>query len=410
MMTKATYSLIFALLLSYSLCGQKSHQQYMRPLTGINAQWHKIVLPNDVLTKLPHDLSSLRIMGITANGDTIFAPYLMQTAIEKSSDRALQFKLINQSENHGQYFFTFELDNDKVVNQINMEFAQKNYDWLAKVEGSQDMKEWYSLVDKYRILSIENEVTNYNFNKIVFPDAKYKFLRVAIKSTEKPHFLEAKLALHEFTAGQYQVYPHTLIKSKSLTKKSSICVLDLPNLLPLSKIKIAVKNKYDFYRPLNIEYLTDSFHTEKGWMYNYASLYNGTINSYEKAEYNFSTTFAQRIKITINNNDNAPLEIDSIKVLGPIHEIIARFDTAAKYYLTYTNASTTKPIYDISHFEKNIPESITTLSLGDEVLIKSTIEEKKPPFFQNKLWLWSLMFVIIAMLSWFSYKMIKTVK
>jgi uncharacterized membrane protein len=47
------------------------------------------------------------------------------------------------------------------------------------------------------------------------------------------------------------------------------------------------------------------------------------------------------------------------------------------------------------------------LQLGDEQIIGKAVSNKRAPLFQDKLWLWGIMALIILILGWFSVKMIK---
>ena len=58
------------------------------------------------------------------------------------------------------------------------------------------------------------------------------------------------------------------------------------------------------------------------------------------------------------------------------------------------------------------PDAITK-SVKDETIDKTlmTKEVKKvSPIFENKLWLWAVMGVIILLLGWFTFKMIRTIE
>jgi len=131
------------------------------------------------------------------------------------------------------------------------------------------------------------------------------------------------------------------------------------------------------------------------------------LNSIEKNEFQFSSTTIQKLKIFISNRDNQPLTIDTIQAKGYIHELIARFTDQATYYLTYGNKKTARPDYDIERFTDNIPETLTTLELGNELKIEKEEVHVTDPLFKNKAWLWSIMTVIILLLGWFSVKMIR---
>jgi len=67
-----------------------------------------------------------------------------------------------------------------------------------------------------------------------------------------------------------------------------------------------------------------------------------------------------------------------------------------------------RPQYDIARFTDKIPESPPVISLGKERVLSG--EEEQPavhPLFANKAWLWAVMVVIIGLLGWFSFRMMR---
>jgi hypothetical protein len=136
-------------------------------------------------------------------------------------------------------------------------------------------------------------------------------------------------------------------------------------------------------------------------------LTTGTLNSIHKNGLKFNSTIVQKLKIIIDNKDNQPLSIDGIKVKGYVHELTARFTENATYFLTYGNENATKPDYDIERFPDNVPKMLSSLELGNELEIAKEEAPKKTPLFENKIWLWLIMGLIILVLGWFSLKMMK---
>lgn len=403
---KLTYLLL--LFCSYSF-GQIKQYSYKRELLGIKDQWHKVVLPNEVFGKVSHNLSDIRIFGLTESNDTIEAPYILQLATEKISQKDVTFNLINKSKNNKGYYLTFEIPTENHVNQIKLEFKQQNFDWRLAIEGSQNQQEWFSIIEDYRILSIKNELTDFQFTKVTFPSSKYRYFRLLIKSEKKPELITAKILLNEIIDGSFRNYIINSVKiDEEKQNKQTVINIDLKSSVPVCNLKICVKDTFDYYRPVTIKYLTDSIKTQKGWKYNYSTLTSGMLNSIEKNEFNFNSTTLQKLKIIIENQDNEPLQIDSLVVKGYVHELIVRFIDPATYYLTYGNNQVSSPHYDIDHFADKIsPTSLTALKLGDEQLIKKEPIQKTEPLFQNKIWLWAVMTIIIILLGWFSLKMIR---
>lgn len=408
MKLKVKYSTLLLLLACSYSYGQIEQYNYKRELKGITDKWHKVVLPDEIFGKVSSNLYDIRIFGITANNDTIEAPYLFRLTTEKISSNDISFKTVNVSHNEKGYYFTFEIPTNEPINQIKLDFKRQNFDWRLKLEGSQNQQEWFTVIEDYRILSIKNELTDFQFTNIVFPNSRYRFFRLFIASKENPYLMVAKVSQYELTDGDYRNYPikKTKINQDKQTKQTEI-EIDLQLPVSVSHIKISIKDTFEYYRPVTIKFLVDSFKTEQGWKYSYSTLTSGTLNSLELNEFKFTSTILQKLKILIQNRDNQHLTIDTIEVKGYLHELVGRFTEPATYFLTYGNSKAEPPQYDIDHFADKIPKTMTTLILGTEQVIDKEEISETEPIFKNKTWLWIIMAVIILLLGWFSIKMIR---
>ncbi|WP_299163616.1 DUF3999 family protein [uncultured Eudoraea sp.] len=406
---KAKISICLLLLICAYSYAQIDQYSYKRELLGITDQWHKVVLPEDIYGKMSPELSDIRIFGLTETNDTIEASYLLQLKTEKVVGTEVKFKLLNTTHNEKGYYFTMEVPTEDSVNQLMLNFKQDNFDWMLSLEGSQNQQEWFNIVDDHRILSIKNAETNYQFTKVTFPETKYRYFRVLIKSKEKPDLSFAKIEFNEVTNGSFNKYAAEKFESiEDKKRKLTLVEIGLKTPVPVSSIKIDVKNTFDYYRPITISYLSDSVKTEKGYKYQYRQLASGTLSSFEKNEFVFESTVLQKLKISIYNQDNASLTIQKLTAKGYVHELVVRFTEPATYFLAYGNKKATKPNYDIERFVSNIPDTLTALNFGKEQLIDQKEVLGSEPLFKNKNWLWAIMTLLIIVLGWFSVKMIKT--
>ena len=408
MKLKMNPSLYLLLFVSSFGFGQMEEYNYKMELDGITDTWHTIELPNSIFEEVNNSLYDIRIFGINADKDTLESPYLLKRKTKQTVKQTVSFKKLNESYSQGDYYVTFEVPTDAAVNFMELFFKQQNFDWRLRLEGSADNKEWFEIVADYRILSFKNINSNYRFTKVSFPDSKYGYYRLKIKASEKPKLINAKLDLQKITPAGYNDFSvkDTQIKSNRTTKQTSIEVtLSAP--VPTSFLALDIQNSFEYYRPMTIKYLKDSVETEQGWHYNYQTLSKNTLSSMENDGFNFDSTILQKLKIVIENYDNEPLTINSVKVKGYVHELVARFSEPATYYLSYGKNNPTKPNYDISRFENSIPLNLSTLQLKTPIAIEKTMADKTEPLFKNKLWLWIVMGLIILVLGWFSIKMIK---
>jgi len=289
-----------------------------------------------------------------------------------------------------------------------LDLGKRNFDWKVKLEGSQKQEDWFTILEDYRILSINNEQVDFQFTRLEFPAVKFRFFRLFIPGKVKPELKAASLTMEEEMAAKYVdfVPRHFSVVEKKNPRQTEIYIgFDSP--VPVSYLKINIQDTLDFYRPVTIQYLQDSFKTEKGWKAHYGTLGSGTVNSIDRFGFMLDQQIAQQLKITINHLDNEPLSVQSCEVKGYRYELVARFSGPGDYYLVYGNPNVGMPVYDIAHFIEKIPEDVPPVTLEDEEERLRAALPVQEPLFKNKFWLWGIMIVVIGMLGFFSLKMIK---
>ncbi len=392
--------------------GQMNNFRYKREIAGINKPWHQIIIPDEMYAKVKSDFSDIRIYGINASNDTTEAPFLLEVENTFMEELRVPFKIINQVYAKGVYWYTFESTSKENINEIKLHFENDNFDWKVNLEASLDGLNWSTITEEYRILSIHNSKTNYEFTNIYFSESAFHYYRLSIKSIINPKLSSAYLSNQISKQGNYKYYNNYIsnrVENKS--EKQSITFIDFKQVLPISGLQIAVKNKIDFYRPIEIQCLVDSFETPKGWQYVYSNLYQGVISSFEQGDFHFKTQLTRQLKLIINNDDNELLTFNKIEPYGAMHKLIIRFsNTDAQYFLVYGNSNALFPEYDLKQFPDKIPHGLSTLLTGNEIMFKDKIIEIEKPLFNNVKGLWILMSVIILILGWFTFRMLKSTK
>ena len=241
--------LLLLLLLPFlAVQAQTNVYHYRRPLGVMPAPavsgsggWRKIVLPTALFGKASPALSDLRIMGVTAAGDTVEAPYVLKAYAGESTQKEVAFKTIATAQNAQGFYYTFEMPRagTQPVNRIQLQTANQNFDWRVRLEGSADQWEWFTLLDDYRIVAIQEPQTAFRFTTLLFPDAHYRFLRLLIKKpSAPPQELKATLLQTTVTQGQLQPYPVAAqSRVDDRTTKQTQIELSLPSPVPVSQVK-----------------------------------------------------------------------------------------------------------------------------------------------------------------------------
>ncbi len=406
---KINICVLFAYYISFAVAlAQSPDFTYSREITGVAEAWHKVELPVDLFEKLNSNFSDLRIFGISDTQDTLEVPYLVKIHTGKSKSQAADFKIINRSADPTGHYFTFQMNEEILINQMKLNFADQNFDWLLKLEGSHDGNNWLRILDEYRIVSVKNEFTDYKFNTVNFPDSKYKYFKIKINSIKQPRLENAQIIKEDKIAPIFHQYQTKSIKIETDKKqKQTIVELTLHKRAPISSVKLAIESNVDYYRPVLFQYLVDSIATEKGWIQNYAHLHSATLSSTEESTFVFSSRQTARIKIIISNHDNEALSIHSAEALGYKHDLIARFPISDQFYLYYGNSRANHPKYDLLQFENKIPENLSLVTLNEEKLLQYPTIEDKIKWYEHSGVMWSIIGLIILLLAYFSIRMMR---
>lgn len=409
-MIKKISLVIFYLSLSSLSIAQMDSFSYKRDILNYHIGWNKLRLPSNIFSKTQPDLMDLRIYGKNKANEIFEAPYLIKSKQAKIETKKILYTLFNKTHIGNKYFYTFEISGDEICNVMHLHFENNNFNWFVKLEGSDNSKEWFTILNQYRILSIKNEKENFQFSDLHFDDTKFVYYRFSFESDINPELSELSIEHEVMNNGKMEKF---IIENQNLIEdkkaKQSIYTIQLKNTSPISFLKFQVKDTFDYYRMMTIAYLADSTKNSKGWNYNYINFYSGDINSFDKNEFYFDTKITDKLKIIIYNADNAPLHLDSIELAGYEYELLCRINQEANYSIYYGNRFCNQAQYDLSYFEDKIPSTMPSLELGVETKINSVLAKEKvyEPLIKNAVWLWAVMIGIIILLATFSLKMIR---
>jgi hypothetical protein len=370
-----------------------------------SAGWHSIVLSPPVFQNANPSFSDVRIYQFT-DKDTVEAPYIVAIRERQVSEGFFELPTINQSKKGGKQYVTFELKKNQYANYLDLTFEEANYDGSVLLEGSNDQKEWFE-VDRQRIISIQNDEVNFTSSSLYFTRTNYRYLRVQMEVDHPLTFIKATFKDQVIAPGTLTELPSTWKQALNKSAKQSVISIDLPDLVPISKLNIETEETNDYYRSFRLERLSDSTQSPKGWEYFYQTVTDGFITSIEKNEFYFNYTLAKKLRLIISNADNAPLTIKSVSVHSPKVELLTKLKPSNNSFLYYGNPTISAPSYDVVVFKEKIPSAASTIpTMDEEKLIKE--KEPMPALIENKVWLWVVMAAIIGLLGFFTLRMMKS--
>lgn len=400
------YLLILFILAGVNCFAQEKKFSHKRKVTNIDKEgWYAVTLPPDIFIHCESDQRDLRLFSITGN-DTTEVPYLLKKRSTQVKEKEIELNAINKSKKDNVLFLTFELSPGEKVNYINLHFEQTNYFAFVKIEGSDDKKEWFQIIENQRIFSIDNATAKYAFGVVNFGLTNYKYLRVSVSSDKPLTFDRALFQHHEISEGSFIDIPRAWTSKNQKDTRQTVVDVTLDHHRPVSHFSVQVDDKIDFYRRCQISILLDSIQTQKGWIRNFQNIYEGYLTSFRPNEFIIGNNIQTgMLRLTIDNLNNPPLKINNVAAKGPIVELVANLKPE-NIYLFYGNRFLDLPFYDLTYFEEKIPDELVPASLGKEENI-DTPQTQTNALVENKIWLWAIMVVIIAVLGYFTLKMMK---
>lgn len=379
--------------------------RYKRNIEGVReAGWYTLVLPTAIFQNLNGELSDFRLYALEGK-DTVELPYLLDVRHDEVARKEVQLPVFNTSRMDGELFVSFSLTPSQKVNSLDLAFEELNYFAFVTLEGSDDKSQWFELVKNRRIVSIRNEKSHYALSAITFPLTDYRFLRARVRSDIPLTFRRASFHYNDFTPGVYQEIPLRWNVRHDKKSRESFVDIRLRDFEPVSSLSLKADSTRDYYRPFRLEYVRDSVQTDKGWLKYYSPMYAGYLTSFKPNGFDFDWRTTKELRLVIDNNDNQPLDVLDVAVRGPEVHVIAYLKTGNNFML-YGAGAVRAPLYDLAHFQNKISEApLKAILSAEEKLIPDRPTAK--PLFENKLWLWSIMIVMIGALGFFTMKMMR---
>jgi hypothetical protein len=338
--------------------------QYTRTVQPAKDGFVLIDLDPDVLTHARDDLADIRLTA----ADGRKAPYQI-AGMEPARAETYPVRLIDRVTQPGEYLsVTMDLQNSgRLHDRITLDLESKE-DYLRDVtiEGSDDNRTW-KLIARDKVLSVASDYrkNNYRKNDLAYNPASFRYVRLLINDGGKePLTLKGARITFVPPAGERPLpeLPVTLVSNRTdqKTNKTDL-VIDLgAGGYQVSEIGLQVSGK-NFQR--NVEYSDSSDGT------NWERIGSDRIYQYQWPDYEtlknrltLNRGFGPRyIKLTIDNQDSPPLDVQKITVWGVPPRLLADL-RAESYNLWYGNKNSSRPQYDLSQFshliDKNKLESI----------------------------------------------------
>ncbi len=399
----------FIVLTSVLIGGNYRDFRFERSITLPRSAWNTIHLPSQVQALCRPSLADLRILALSTKGDSIEIPYIIRYARGGTKGIERSLEIVNAGHEANAQSFMLENPGAKRLNMIELEYPETNFDCLVRVEGSDDRKQWLSVIDSQRIVAVSDEHESYSYTTIHLPPCTFKWLRVRLNDATMD--LPKSVRCFDYSMDSAQTEPITpgSWKSELSTKdRMTHVILDFPQAMQLSAIALDISESFEYSRPVSIYTIGDSVHTSHGSYCPRTLQYTGMLRSDLERRLVFSAASSAHWLIEIEHGDNMPIHVAGLHAECERVSLAARFPTEgiSEVWLVYSNPNASVPSYDIASFENIVPKDSPELSLGSERARSASIT-KSLPLLSNPLWMWSAIGLIVLLVGGATLRMMR---
>jgi len=126
----------------------------------------------------------------------------------------------------------------------------------------------------------------------------------------------------------------------------------------------------------------------------------------EGASFSLMPSRLDTFELRIDNGDDKPLRISSVKAQCRERVLLARLEPGMAYRLMVGNEQLAPPRYDMAHFANDLPSPLSTLNHGALELLPKP-EAAKPRFDPSSMWVWAAIVALILGMGWMAMRMLR---
>lgn len=380
-----------------------------RALEVNHTGWNRFSLPAELEAKCRTDMADLRILAIKKNGDTMEAPYTLRYWKHETSKKNIPLNILNQTQKGSSYFYTFENSAQHKLEKIELTFSPENFEYRVVLEGSHDQIEWFTILKEYRILAMHNDVADFSFTTLLFPATTFSYFRLRVPATGNPGLTKAVIPGNGAGEGTFQ--PLNIIRAEALmdpVKKQTIYTVTLPEKLPVSNLRVFTSGQGDYVRSGTVLSLAENMGSAAPSDTIFIPCSAIVLSNPGANSFSIPRIRTRQIRLIVENGDNEPLQIDSMRLSIRQQPVWVQLPEAGKYLIAYGNKYAKFPKYDAAEvLLRSNPIIHEEYSIGNEEPYNTGIKAARGSWIENKLFLYILMAVIIALLGYFSISMMR---
>ena len=354
------------------------------------------------------ELSDLRIL----DSNKTEVPYILSNEpIARAFTAFFEYKILaNEIKNNRYTKLIIEKTDKEPISNISLYIANTDITKTCRLSGSNDMKQWYAVSDNQELSSLYDNTRTTIYKSIYFPQVNYRYYQLFINDSNSSPLNISKAGYFKGSSiggKMLEIIPEkwtTLNDSKAKKTKISVSFNDSQL---INRIVFKITEPRYYKRQFRV--FVNRKRTYKKRTEEYTeTLYESELNSDTPASFDVSNLNEKEFVIEIDNLDNPPLKIASIKFEQLTASIVADFKAGKKYTIAVGNKNLRAPQYDLDFFRDKIPNQLPFAYIGKvEPITKTSIALKPISFWQQRWFMWMCISIGALLIFFFSFNLLK---
>jgi len=370
---------------------------------------HKILLSPEIRSASSSNTGYIRILDSDKNEVSYFV--IDETNELRSSFISFLFNSENSIKDSITSIVIENLEQLR-IDQLTFKIANTEVNKSYNISGSNDNTEWYALINE-QVLFGKNDNKNTTIERtFAFPINNYKYLKFVFndKNSLPLNILDIGRYKNTFTAGSKIAITDFKTKITAIKEnKSTQIAVSFQTPQIIDEISFAIATSM-YLRAAKI-LINKTYQIKKRTKNYQETIYNFELNSQTNNTFQFFDLFEKDFIIEIQNEDNQPLDITSLKFYQKPLYIVANLKSHENYEIV-VDTTLAYPSYDLANFKANIKSDLpqTTVENLTKINGQAKKELENKSFWQTDLFMWVCILLAIVVIGYFALGLLKDMK
>ena len=367
--------------------------------------YYRILLPPTVVGHLNANLTDMRLYDAQQKE----IPYLL---IRQSLTHKTQFtpyEIVRKTMTpHGATTLVLRNAVKSRINSLGLVIKNNNVPKTARLSGSNDAKTWYGIDDNFVLEPIHNRETTSEVRLLNFPLSDYEYYQLAINDSVTAPLNILSVGYYAMTAqqGTYSAIPGLTFNQRD-SLRHSMLHLAFTDVVQVDKLTISVQSPAQYRRRAELCQLKTRKSRRGRWVQFYEPLRVFELSSTGDQTVYLPGLKASDLYLFIDNEDNPPLVMSSIKAYQADVYLLAELAKDKTCQLRFGNARVPAPTYDLVYFKDRIPGNLPIVRVSN---LKATgpgqTTSLASTWFRNPWIIWPALGLVLGLLGFMSFRML----